>query len=117
MSKLSQFVTNNNMFQITATQVAPAGYLGSFGRGQWRTFQSSGTFIVPTGITQIRVRVVGAGGGGRNSGAGGGGGGFAYGVFGVNSGDSFAVVVGMGGSGGATPVAGGLSSFGALISE
>lgn len=39
------------------------GFLGYYRGGNWRTFLSSGTFIVPAGVTSIRVRVVGGGAG------------------------------------------------------
>ena len=45
---------------------------GAFGFGQVQVFPVSGTFIVPTGVNNIRVRVFGGGAGGQ-----GGGGGFA----------------------------------------
>ena len=111
MPKLSDFVVNQNLFQITATQVAPAGFLGVFGSGLYRTFSSNGSFVVPAGVTRIRVRAVAAGGAGRNAGAGGGGGEYAYGVFTVTPFSTHAVVVGTSTVGSA----GGLSSFGSLL--
>ena len=39
-----------------------AGYMGVFGSGQYKCFLNSGAFVVPNGITELRVRVVGAGG-------------------------------------------------------
>ncbi len=71
-------------------------------------FTTSGTFIVPPGVTSITVELIGAGGnGGGNGGGGGGGGGYARGVFTVTPGTSYSMVVGAGGSGLAT-IAGGL---------
>ncbi len=64
----------------------------SLGQTETRTFNTSGNFQVPHGVTSIEVRVWGAGGGGgftgnnRGAGAGGGGG------FTLNS--SFAVTPG-----------------------
>lgn len=44
-----------------------AGFLGIFGTGKYKVFLTSGTFVVPAGVTRIRVRVVGAGGGGGST--------------------------------------------------
>lgn len=101
---------------ITATKVAPPGYLGDFGNRLFSTFQSSGNFTVPTGVTSIRVRVFGGGGGGKSTGGGGGGGGHAYGTFTVTPATVYAVTIGAAGTGGASPTAGGTSSFGVLLS-
>lgn len=100
----------------TATKVVPAGYMGEFGNGLWRVFQASGTFVVPPGVTRVRVRVVGAGAAGRQNGPGGGGGGYAHGVFNVTPGETHTVTVGDAGIKGNTPTSGGASSFGSLIS-
>ena len=74
----------------------------------------SGTFIVPSGISMLKVYLIGAGGGGgggegfntSDSGYGGGGGGGGSGAFvglelPVVSGVSFSYAVGSGGAGGA----------------
>jgi hypothetical protein len=100
---------------------APAS--GGGGRGQ--VFTSSGTFTVPTGVTGVKVTVIGGGGGGGNAtktstsgnpsvGGGGGGGGCAieY-VTGLTGGSTVAVTVGAGGT---AAGAGGTSSFGAYCS-
>src|SRR5689334_2272993 len=72
------------------------------------TFTESGTFIVPAGVTQITIEMVGAGGNGAsNGGGGGGGGGYAKGTYTVVPGTSYSIVVGEGGSELAT-IAGGL---------
>lgn len=97
-------------------KVVPAGYMGEYGNRLWRVFNTSGTFVVPAGITKIRVRVLGAGCGGTNAGRGGCGGGYAHGEFAVTPGASHTVTVGAGSVGGASPSAGGTSSFGVLIS-
>lgn len=91
-----------------------------------QAFTSSGTFVVPVGISRIKCRVWGGGGGGGGVGAGGGGaagglgGGYAEGWYSVTPGQSLAVTVGAGGSfGNGTPTAGspgGTSSVGALLS-
>lgn len=45
-----------------------AGHLGVFGTGQYKYFSFSDTFVVPDGVSALRLRVVGAGGGGGGSG-------------------------------------------------
>jgi hypothetical protein len=131
---------NNDLSYTTdngSNLTRPHGFLGIFGRGAYKVFEQNGNFIVPAGISRLRVRVVGGGGGGSNgpnggdakvSGgpSGGGGGEFAIGVFNVAAAQSFAVTVGAGGmsnsndgsavGGAAISLAGGASSFGALIS-
>lgn len=70
-------------------------------------FTTSGTFVVPAGVTSISVQLVGAGGsGGGNGGGGGGGGAFAAATLAVTPGASIPVVVGEGGSGVATILGG-----------
>jgi len=98
--------------------VAPASAFAGLG-GQ--VFTSSGTFTVPSGVTAVKVTVVGGGGSGagtsgaNQAGAGGGGGGMgvAY-VTGLTPGGAVTVTVGAGATGttGAGS-AGGTSSFGA----
>ena len=70
------------------------------------TYTSTGSFIAPAAITEVKVTVVSGGGGGGGSnrhcgGASGGTGGTAIGVTSVIPGTSYAVVVGTGGGGGA----------------
>jgi hypothetical protein len=93
-------------------------------------YQSAGsyTFTVPANVSAVLVEVVGGGGGGAGalvglaSGGGGGAGGYASGwVSGLAVGQTFTVIVGAGGAGGAgtngaVGGAGGTSSFGALMS-
>lgn len=78
------------------------------------------SFIVPTGVSQIRVSVQGAGGGGQAGGAtagiGGNGGSHVYGgVLNVSAGQQYVIVVGAGGAGGvvggSAPTAGGNSTL------
>jgi hypothetical protein len=80
------------------------------------TFNSSGTFIVPPGVTSITVQAWGAGGGSAGGGiggrAGGGGGAFATKIIAVTPGTSYTVTVGSGGAPGST---GGNSSFGVEV--
>lgn len=64
-----------------------------------QAFTSSGTFTVPTGITKVRVSVIGGGGGGASlTVVGGGGGNSSFG----------SSVIGGGGSGGGTPFVDGI---------
>ena len=76
---------------------------------QGQAFTSSGTFTIPTGITAIKVTVVGGGGGGGRAlsgdgqavGSGGGGGGYSIQFFtGLTSGNTLSVTVGAAGTGG-----------------
>lgn len=78
-------------------------------RFQKQIFTSSGTFTIPTGVTSVKVTVLGgggAGGGGVNAGAFGAGGGaggcaIAY-LTGLTPGNTLTVTVGAGGTGTAT---------------
>ena len=72
-----------------------------------QAFTTSGTFVVPDGVTSIDVELVGAGGNGYSNGGGGGaGGGYAAGTFAVIPGTSHAITVGAGGSGVGTSISG-----------
>ena len=102
------------------------------GEANYQVFSSSGTFTVPTGITQVKVYVFGGGGGGAGSDFGSiqgrtginGSTGVAI-VTGLTPGASIAVTVGAGGNGGnggsnsvaaTNGAAGGTSSFGSYVS-
>lgn len=115
-------LTNTGVTFNDSTSQATA-FIGR--RGQ--VFTSSGTFTVPTGITAVKVTVVGGGGGGGGyssgtsvvASAGGAGGGVAVKfVTGLTPGGTVSVTVGSGGAGGTagTGTAGGTSSFGASAS-
>lgn len=104
-----------------------ADVAGAGGFTNMQVFTSSGTFIVPAGVTKVMVEVRGGGGGGgsgngTSSGQGGSGGGYGMGIFAVTPGSAITVTVGAGGVGAAFGTvcsvgsAGGTSSFGALIS-
>ena len=90
-----------------------------------QTFQTTGTFIVPSGVTQVEVELWGGGSGsyasiGTIASGGGSGGGYARKrLTGLAPGQSIAVTVGAGGIGGNTsggaPTAGGTSSFGSYV--
>lgn len=89
-------------------------------------FTSSGTFTVPSGVSSVRVLVVGGGGGGANGHQGGGGSGYVnVATISVTPGEAVPITVGAGGSGanecdgcndinGNTP--GEVSSFGSYLS-
>jgi hypothetical protein len=99
----------------TWTSAAPA-VIGA--RSQ--IFTSSGTFTVPTGVTAVKVTVVGGGGMGSSvsnyqAGGGGGGGGAAVEwITGLTPAGTVTVTVGAGGTTGSTT--GGTSSFGSYVS-
>jgi hypothetical protein len=94
------------------------------GFGAMQVFTSSGTFVVPNGVTAVQVRVLGGGGAaGYHStlpGGGGGAGGEAFGIVtGLTAGQSIAVTVGAGGAAPSSQASGnngGTSSFGAFMS-
>jgi hypothetical protein len=96
-----------------------------FGSGT-QSFSASGTFLVPTGVTQVEVEVWGGGSGSFASGVGapsGGGSGGGYArkrITGLLPGQQIPVTIGAGGGAGtigsAVPTAGGTSSFGMLVS-
>lgn len=78
-----------------------------------QTFTTDGSFTVPAGVTSIKVECWGAGGGGStrtSSGRGGGGGGGAYAssIITVTPGNSYNILVGVGG---AANTSGGNSTF------
>ena len=111
---------------VTAAKLASG--LG-FGLTSMQVFTSSGTWTKPSGITKVKVTVVGGGGGGGgvpsiaaiNPGsAGGGGGGTAIEVIDVSSTSSATVTIGAGGAGGTSSgtigTTGGTSSFGSFCS-
>lgn len=86
---------------------------GTFGTGQVKYYYENDTFVVPNGISAVRVRLWGAGGSsnganGRGAGAGGGGGFALKTISGLTSGASIAVTVGTSASAS--------SSFGAYVS-
>jgi hypothetical protein len=84
--------------------VAVGGSEAQGGRGQ--VFLSNGTFTIPTGVTALKVTVVGGGGGtvrrtdsGRECSSGGGAGGAAIAYLtGLTSGNTLSVTIGAGGT-------------------
>src|SRR6266849_475704 len=87
----------------------PAGPSGGLSGRQ--EFQSSGTFVVPTGVSRLSVELYGAGGGGTvlrcNNGGGGGGGAYTSTILSVQEGQTLTISVGAGGLAGASYTPGG----------
>ncbi|MDO9552373.1 glycine-rich domain-containing protein [Rhodonellum sp.] len=118
----SQFLKFARMF--FGVMVVMLFSLRVFGQTETRTFNTSGTFIVPHGVTSVEVQMWGGGGGGgyhfnnNRSAAGGGGGGFLRAAsFSVTSLGTINFTIGTGGVGGGetiTSTAGGNSIFGSL---
>jgi len=127
-------ITNSGVTSIVAgTGISISGGTGAVtvnasgggGFSNMQVFASSGTFTIPTGITKVKVTVVGGGGGGGSAtgsgccpgptiAAGGGGGGAAIEIVsGLTPGNTVSVTVG---GGGGAASAGGTSSFGAFCS-
>jgi hypothetical protein len=81
----------------------PAGLTGGLSGRQ--EFQSSGTFMVPAGVSRLSVELYGAGGGGTvlrcNNGGGGGAGAYTSTILTVQAGQTLTISVGMAGSAGA----------------
>lgn len=96
-----------------------------FGSGV-QSFASSGTFVVPNGVSQVEVELWGGGSGtfasssGAPSGGGSGGGYAKKRIANLSPGQQIAVGIGAGGGagagGGSAPTAGGTSSFGTFVS-
>ena len=93
------------------------------GNIQSQLFTASGSWTAPTGVTKVRLTVIGGGGGASADGCTGyygGYGGYGYGVYTVTPGTAYTVTIGVGGAGAnsqpASGSAGTTSSFGALLS-
>ncbi len=76
------------------TGTGSVGVALPFGTGQVDMYDFDGSFVVPAGVSEIRISCMGAGGNGateagKDSTGGGGGGGFSQGVFLVTPGDVF----------------------------
>jgi len=124
---------NYGQSQITSADIAtlPTAPFVQFklnnlapGFSRMTTLYSSANFVVPNGVSRLKVRVCGGGGGGGGGasglgGAGGGAGGYTEAVIQVTPGATIPVTVGAGGAGapgtglGGT---GGTSSFGTYLS-
>jgi hypothetical protein len=82
------------------------------------TFNASGTWVAPAGVTSVIVEAWGGGGGGHDGsnagdygGGGGGGGAYASSVVTVTPGNSYAITIGAGGANGTPGNNGGATSF------
>ncbi len=98
------------------SSVAAGGYIYNIGgtsfNGQIFNTQGSDSFVVPTGVTSITVKMWGAGGGGGGGGSAaaggaGGGGGYITATYAVTPGETLSVYVGGGGATGLRNGAGG----------
>ena len=125
---------NYGQSQITASSIAvmPGAPFVQFklnsltpGFSRMLTFSSSTTFVVPNGVTLVKVRLCGGGGGGGSGasslgGAGGGAGGYAESHLTVSPGQSIGITVGASGTpglaAGSGAGTGGTSSFGTALS-
>lgn len=79
----------------------------SGGLGGMQVFTANGTFTIPSGVTNVKVTIVGGGGGGASGSSAGGGGGAGGGacikfLTGLTSGNTLSVTVGSAGSGGSS---------------
>jgi hypothetical protein len=100
-----QSITGQSLtLSSTAPLIVQGGVRGLVPSQQ--TFTSSGTFTIPTGITAVKVTVVGGGGAGGgatvggNIGGGGGAGGLTLGYLsGLTPGNTLTVTIGAGGTG------------------
>ena len=101
--------SNGTTWASTAPSTSATGSSGE-------SFTSSGTFTIPTGVTRIKVTVVGGGGGGSGGGgfgqnatrsAGGGGATAIKWLSGLTPGNTLSVTVGSGGTAGPEGTAGG----------
>ncbi|MEO6109588.1 MAG: hypothetical protein ABIP50_01075 [Candidatus Saccharimonadales bacterium] len=94
----------------TSAAAVAGGYIYSVGgvsyQGQIFNNQGSSSFVVPTGVTSMTIKLWGGGGGGGGgartgaAGGGGGGGGFTQSTISVTPGETLNVYVGGGGGGG-----------------
>jgi len=109
----------------SGTTLSASSSGGSLTNTNFQVFDATGIFTVPAGVTKIMVECWGAGGGGSEytywlgSGnytvyIGGGGGGYGKSIFTVSAGANYLVTVGIGG---AYNNAGGVSSFGTLLTS
>ena len=96
------------------TTVATTAYVGTEIQDAWNmaVISNSGSWSVPTGVENIKVRLWGSGGGGGggttggSAGSGGGAGAYLEGILSVGTNTSLAIVIGAGGSGGGANTAG-----------
>lgn len=111
-------VANATIENVTIAAIVRGVNIGNTGQLSFQSFPfpspsiytGSGSFVVPNGVSRIKVQTWGGGGGGgdSNAGGGGGGGGYAEAIVSVTAGNEFTLTVGSGG----TPTnAGGNTTF------
>jgi len=112
---VSDLVPTGTTYVADSAEVTVFPSIGSGGSTSL-VFDTTSTFVVPSGVTNLIVEAWGAGGGGGkpntgggNAGGGGGGGGYARSSIAVSPGNTNTVSIGVGGIAGA---AGGSSWFG-----
>lgn len=100
------YVFSSSNIALSSFRGCKLGTTTTFDSSYESIFTSSGTFTVPSGVTQVSAVCIGGGGGASGSpgtslysGAGGGGGGLAYGTFTVTPGESLTISTGSGGAG------------------
>jgi len=105
------------VFPDATTQTTAAGYVGQKGQ----TFTGNGTFTIPTGVTALKITVVGGGGGGGSTsalpigGSASGGSAISF-LTGLTPGATLAVTVGAGGVGGGSYNTGGTGGTSSVAS-
>lgn len=106
---------------VTITNAAGAITVAASGFAA-QSFTSSGTFTIPSGVTAVKVTIVGAGGGGQSSGcigigSGGGAGGAAIKYLSsLTPGNTISVTVGTGGASAPYPSTGGTGGSSSIAS-
>jgi hypothetical protein len=112
----SDVITATNAGNVTiAGTLTAAAVVGGLPGGQGQAFTSSGTFTIPTGITAIKMTIVGGGGAGGSTsssgtqGGGGGGGAAIKFLTGLTPGNTLTVTVGA--AAGTSSVASGTQSI------
>lgn len=100
------YIFSSSNISLSSFRGCKLGTTTTFDSNYESVFTSSGTFTVPSGVTQVSAVCIGGGGGASGSpgtslysGAGGGGGGLAYGTFTVTPGESLTISTGPGGAG------------------
>ena len=111
---LSKLAVGTTGQVLTVASGAPtwstaSGGSGQGGRGQ--AFTSNGTFTIPTGITSLKITVLGGGGGGNGGASNGSGGGNSTVASGTQS---ITTLTGGGGASGAGGAGGGIGTNGTL---
>ena len=108
------YVFSSSNISLSSFRGCKLGTTTTFDSSYESVFTASGTFTVPSGVTQVSVVCIGGGGGASGSpgtslysGAGGGGGGLAYGTFSVTPGESLTISTGPGGAGASDTNSGG----------